>query len=240
MNSRNILSEQINGSTKLTIESTNDELTSESKVYAVNWFNLKNDTVYTIYNLLVGPLLYKLGGRLHFKGLFQKRLEGADSDERKMLLLVYYPSLLHFSRLIKKKFFQLVSVLRVMSVKDFNFGFFTRVDATGASKTKKEDNFKYLIHHFRRSKKDAIELDSLRKVLNPLSISLYFSGNLSANIIVKRGSKASSKAPILMDGLIVYETDEASNFEKLLNTEDFTSIKSQFDSNYLALFKRVG
>ena len=110
-------------------------------------------------------MLHKIGGRLFFKGILKKRLEGNDTDERKMLLLVYYPSLLHFIRLLKKKIFQLASILRITSVKEFNFGFCQRLMDEGPPLTKKTDNLNYVVHHFKMKQAGISGLEALQKDL---------------------------------------------------------------------------
>ena len=97
-------------------------------LYAINWFNTRWAWLYTLYNVLAARLLLKSGGRPVLKANHRKTIDGPASAERQVLLIVQYPSGDSFLDLLQNRMFQVVSLLRMLAVKDFSFVFHRRYD----------------------------------------------------------------------------------------------------------------
>ena len=237
MNSQQQLTQQINKDITISIVPTNAETNLEESIYAINWFDRKRKSLYNLYTTLTGPLALNVGARLHFKGRHIEKIEGDDADKREMLLIVRYPSAESFLKLLANKLFQITSLLRINSVKDFNFGFTKRISPSIGKRPKTNS---YLVHHFRTNSLPDNFLEQLLEISFSSNTNLYYAGTLAANLVVTRDNLPPSKSPFLMDGILVFESDDAENFSKLLDNAAYRKVKSNFSSNYTAYFKRLG
>ena len=103
-------------------------LKDDEPVYAINWFNTRSALVYDFYNFLAVRSVRKIGGGPFIKCKLEKTLIDDDTLRRDVLLIVKYPSLVNFRRMLESTMFQLVSLLRTAAVSDFTFGFTKRQD----------------------------------------------------------------------------------------------------------------
>jgi len=121
------------GRSRAYISLTEGAATFDDEVYAINWFDTNIRWVYDLYNLLASFSLKAIGGVPFFKGHLIKAVHGSSSDCRSTLLVVRYPSLHSFKTMLEKRAFQAVSVLRMLAVRQFTFGF-TRPRNKGTAK----------------------------------------------------------------------------------------------------------
>jgi hypothetical protein len=145
------LSENISNDREISIISISPKYNLIDPIWAINWFNLKNKRLYDFYNYLALPHLLFINAKPLFKGRLIRRIEGNDSDEREMLLIVDYPSPGSFLKMVKSKVFQFKGILRILAVKDVTFGFMKRQDDDGKNEitpSKYESSLVYLVHQF--------------------------------------------------------------------------------------------
>lgn len=200
---------------------------------AVNWFSTKTAWIYHLYNTLAGIQVKKVAGKGIFKGKIMETLWGDSQLEREFLLIVQYPTALQFKKLMENSFFKLVSVLRVIAVKDFTFGFFD-------IKTKEELPQKnaYAVHHFTYAQQDGAT-EALDHLLKQNKVSLFFKGEIAANLIVQKQDEPEKQAPCIMDGVCVFSAMETSVLHHFLCSESFQNYQKQFKTTYVGMLERM-
>ena len=138
--SSNRLSVTLSKSTKIVIEPTEDRkgnaFNIEAPIYAINWFNLKSGVFYNLYTLLARRYVQKVSGKLFFKGKLIKHIEGKEKYLRENLMIVFYSSPEQFLKLLSYKAFQLIGLLRLLSVKRFCLGFTENIDSLSMPQSK--------------------------------------------------------------------------------------------------------
>jgi len=175
-------SRQINKKTKIIIFPVKGGINASTPLYAVNWFNLKYKWLYNFYNKLAAPQVLKVGGKVHFKGFLTRKIKGKDEDGRDALLIVNYTGPNRFLDMISETYFQVISILRITAVKQFNFAFTQRVD-TGSTIGDITKEKYYLVHHYRNTENSSIDLSKLNSILSDTNISLFYAGEKAASII---------------------------------------------------------
>lgn len=238
MNASQSFDQEINKDITVSLVPVNPEITEETSLYAVNWFDRKIKTIYNIYTTLTGPLVLKVGGSLHFKGKHLEKVEGDEVDKREVLLVVNYPKVTSFLSLVANKLFQLTSLLRTNSVKNFNFGFTKRLDESTTIGRGGGKGRAYLVHHFRTNQLTEGEVIQLTAICEEAQVGLFYAGALAANLEVNRGGKRQA-SPFLMDGIFIFRATSRGAFAELLNHDAYKVLKATFDSNYIAHFQRI-
>lgn len=211
-------------------------------VYAVNWFDTRMKWMYDFYNLIAANSVFKIGGKVFFKGQVVKKLLGNVEDSRNMLLIVNYPSAVRFLDLVKDKFFVFVSVLRELAVKDFSFGFTQRLDSQEPLQAKRShfDKSKvYAMHHFRSGKPLAEFLPRLNEIATANAVKIHYGGQISSLLFAQNKQGKEIQVPCLMDGILLYEADKDVSLEALINGESYRKEIAKLDSSYIALLKRT-
>lgn len=211
-------------------------------VYAVNWFDTRMKWMYDFYNLLAAQSVYKIGGKVFFKGQVIKKLAGSEEDSRNMLLIVNYPSGIRFMDLVKDKFFVLVSLLRELAVKDFSFGFTQRLDSQEPLPSKRSyfDKSKvYAMHHFRTDKPVSEFLPRFHEIAAANAVNIHYAGQISALLFAQNNQGKETQVPCLMDGILLYEADREEPLETLISGEKYQAEIEKLESSYIALLKRT-
>jgi len=231
-------SRKLNKSTKIHIRPVTEQIVLENHALcAINWFNLKRNWMYDLYNQCVASRLAKVGGQLLFKGDFVQQIEGKDTDARDMLLIVQYPSVNAFLDLVSNTFFQIASVLRNASVKDFNIGFTQRLSRSQIPTENFADKV-YLVHYFRSTQIPRELSKKLEAIEKSCNVSLYYAGNTVARIEIEKKGKA-VPMPFLMDGIIIFEYTKEKGIRTLLDDAVYKQIREELKDNYLAVFRRI-
>jgi uncharacterized protein (DUF1330 family) len=208
---------------------------SVERIWAINWFNYKNKWLYGLYNKLVASHVIEVGGQLLFKGHNQQTLFGDEKFARETLLIVAYPKIDSFLEMLTINAFQLKSLLRFKSVRDFIFGFTKRVDKnefTPLSKFNGSDS--YLVYHFQGK----VDQNKLYELARDNNVRVFFHGEKMAQIKRSESGKEDVLAPFFMDGIIVFETDSKEITEKFAANEGFLQHKTLNKSSYVAIFAR--
>lgn len=234
----NTIKRQINKQTTIHLKPVNEDVDPQSSFYAINWFDVKFSLLYNLYNKLVASRLFAVGGALHFKGRHKKRIIGEDQDKRDMLLIVYYPDVESFLSLISNKFFQLSSLLRVVSVKRFNLAFTERLDSSSKVVSGNYDARVYLVHTFRVSDWPDGLADKCSDLAKKYDLKVYYLGKKAITLTGEKNDDF-THIPFIMDGIILYEGAKAGQFDNLLADMNYLKIIEGFKSNYIAEFDRI-
>jgi len=223
--SGNRLTIQATKDISISINSNSSQLNIDKKksLYSINWFDTKRAWLYKLYNMLAIRSVLKIGGRPFLKAHCNNLIQGEEQFNRKVLLIVRYPNPASFLKLMSNKYFQLISVFRNSSVKDFTFGF--------ASKTsdrkweKKKDSHFYLFHHYQINSKEEFNVAGiLKNELEQKSIEILFSGEVNQYLSVKKGAKDEVKVPNLIDGLIIYQSQDKELLKQAVLSEKYQSL----------------
>ena len=234
-----IHSAKLPGSLKAFIFRDRSLLNDDETVYAINWFNTRSALVYDFYNFLAVRSVRKIGGGPFIKCKLKRVLLDDDHLRRDVLLIVKYPSLVNFRRMLESTMFQLVSLLRTAAVSDFTFGF-----------TKRQDEGADLPPHNPKAPSESViaviqysgEFDSetLYRLLDKhADIDLYYSGLIGGEIGTGKMSDVCNKVPCIISGIYVLKAESADIFERLIETSDFQSLTQTPKQIYAGLYNRI-
>lgn len=148
---------RISQSLQVHITATKPDARLDLPTYALNWFDTRSLCLYNTYNFLAASSVLSIKGLPFFKARVNQVLQGSDESRRDVLLIVRYPSAHAFKRMLESRYFQVVSVLRIVAVKHFTFAFSQRKDIDDQQQgLTAEDNQRirikpaksYVVHHF--------------------------------------------------------------------------------------------
>ena len=234
------LSIEISATDKICIEPVSDNIVkpfdASASVFAVNWFNLKSSFFYNLYSLLASKYVRKVSGKVHFKGTLINQIEGDKEISRENLLIVSYPSPSQFLKLVSFKFFQMISVFRIIAVKQFCFGFTSRLDSGSGSFSKQQI---YLVYFFQGNKQWLMEnYQDLTTTAENYEVENYYSGLTTARL-VRVSSGKWHVASFNMDGILLFAADSIEQLEKFVEDEYFQAFRKSNISNSIFLFNRT-
>lgn len=216
-----------------------EHLSEDEPFYAINWFNTKSSLIYDFYNSLAVKSVNKVGGAPYFKGRNVKTLQGNAEDRRDVLLVVRYPAIKNFLKMLESKVFMAVSLIRMAAVKDFTFGFTKRAD-TGANFMPIEPNDEgkvfYGVFHYSGDK-------DIRETLNTLisgaDIDIFYHGQIRAHIGTGEQSSEATRVPCEMDGVVIFKSHDNAALENLLQNPAFASLTAETDRSFYGLYTRI-
>ena len=215
------------------------ELTFDEPVYAINWFDTKARWIYDLYNILASRSVVKVGGAACFKGNLVKLIHGEESDRRDVLLVVRYPSLRCFKTMLENKYFQMISVLRVLAVKKFTFGF-AKSRAGGADSSlhsrQRKDGSAYGVHHFKGA---ATIADEIVRLCEGAAIEPFFSGALGAFICAEMKPSPEKRTPCLMDSLVILKAAGQRDLVAFINSSPYQDLVSKTQSSFIGIYDRI-
>lgn len=220
-----------------------DTALPETPVYALNWFNTRSLTLYNWYNRLAEKPLRAAAGSAFFKARLAVELYGNSALQRDILLIVRYPSISAFGSLLRSRYFQLLSVLRVLAVRDFTFAFSSRRDqpdvAAGSGAACPQQAESYLVH-VHRGADTAGEIDRLVQADNALS--MIFSGQVCAHLATgsaaARGRDSEHRIPCVMEHLMVLGAPDRAQLNAFVATQAYRQIIESNDC-YAAIYDRL-
>jgi len=204
-------------------------------LYAINWFNTKVGWLYKFYNMLAVGSVLKVDGKPFFKGKTDRILMGDSKLHRQLLLIVRYPNANSFLKMISGKYFQMISLLRQGAVKDFTFGFATK--RSKAKWKKKVEHLQYVLHHMQY---DTLDLISIEKTLeeSKTKARIFFIGEVNAHIHISNDDKL-QQAPCIIDGLLLFETEDLKQLENFLLGAEYQKMVSNASHSSLTTVKRI-
>jgi hypothetical protein len=202
---------QITGSTKLILEGDSSALAGP--LFAINWFDTSAAWVYHLYNFLASSRLAKAGGRAYFKAYVTDRLLGDESLGRAHLLIVRYPSAEHFLSLVSDKVFQLFSVLRMVSVRNFSFVMHQRRQGPDAIQTPLDDA--YAVLHFHWDSRLNPILDGVKQVAESHEVSVCFASHRAVTIASQNNENDPQLMPFETHTVMLFCASDAQGIRSL-------------------------
>ena len=205
------------------------------RIWAINWFDYKTKWLYSLYNKLVAPHVIQVGGQLLFKGHLKRALFGEEEFSRETLLIVTYPKVENFLDMLSVKAFQLKSLLRVKSVKNFVFGFTKRVDKNeSAPIVKYNGGSSYLVYHYQGNP----DHEKLHELAREQNVKIFFHGEKMAQLKRMEEGKDDVLAPFYMDGILVFEAENEEAVANFAASKGFLQHNIVNKSGFAALFTR--
>ena len=211
-------------------------------VYAINWFNTNPKWIYNFYNFLAARSVFKVGGKVFFKGEMIKPFQGADEDSRDMLLIVNYPSGFKFLELIKGRYFQWISIFRIIAVRKFSFGFTSRLDSEKTLENTYSNFNKskvYVMIHFKAHQPLSNFLPQLNLITESNNIKIHFAGQISSLLYSGDKGGKETQVPCLFDGIILLEGNSDAQLQAAMVKENYQNLIGEFESSYIAFLKRT-
>ena len=234
---------KIAGSISATIEGKLDEI--ETPLFAINWFDTRIAAVYHFYNMLAASRVFKIGGKVFFKGKNLQTICGNESLARKFLLIVNYPSGHAFLDLLSDRIFQIVSVFRALAVKQFSFVLQKRLGEPQLL-TDQVPNLEgpakaYAVLHF--SGNETSQTESTKQQLAQLAAAnqceLQFFGYESGRVSTGKPAVEPSQIPYVTPATVVLSATTQADLLQLFKSAEFEAIAKQFDDHYAALLERT-
>ncbi len=230
------LVKRINSKLSVCLKSVEDRQALEGKLWAMNSLNLKSAFGYHLYLLMASPLARKVGAKLVFKGKLKQLVSGEARKARKVLLIVRYDNGHRFLDLVGNKIFQFLSLLRIKSVKDFNFGFTKNILANRENGNRvRPDNTKcFLVFHFKMAGGIKNDLDDFLNKYENKEVPVVFAGVKVAEIGRQIRSDDPQMMTLLFDGLLLFQASSFIDFENLQGDPAFIRLTNVMEGNFIA------
>ncbi len=225
----------ISKSTKIIIQAKESDVNLNEPLYAINWFSTKREWLYHFYNFLAVGRVKKVGGAAFFKGKITKTVLDEKNAARSLILIVRYPGGQSFKALLEMTYFKLVSIFRLLSVKDFSFGFTQKIklDETGVLR----DNLCYAVHHF-KAESTASFFGKLDTVLAD-KVKVKYAGKMAAQLFFQKADDPPRALPNLMDGIVIFESKSEDDISKMIKSPIYQSLIEALESSYIGFIKRT-
>ena len=230
---------------KVHITALRSEFQLAHPVYAMNWFNTNWLWLYNFYNLLAARSVLKIDGLPFFKARVERTLHGNIEDRRTMLLIVRYPSIENFKRMLESRYFQFVSLFRDIAVKEFTFSFSTRLDVQDTQNSlpiTKIDNYGvYAVHHFRihDDLNSAALTKQVRELAKEARVDLVFSSEISARLYTQQGEKEALPVDTVMENCLILQAQTDADIELLINSDAYQALIAKTQGSFIATLNRV-
>ena len=204
----------------------------DQPMFAINWLDLRSKFLYNLYGYLAFPLAQKVGAKAIFKGYQTDLVQDPAQVNRQVLLIVKYPNPGAFLSLLSRKIFQIISLVRIRGVKNFNLGFSRLLEG---SRGEKKDH--YLVYHYQSgSIKD--QLTTLQTLIGETNVQIFFAAEKVAALHMIRSGK-DREVNLPMKGLIIFSHPSQEALAQIINHPLVKELLESNDGNYLSFFKRV-
>lgn len=231
---------QVTKGTKLVVQGSKQAL--HNPLFAINWFDTRVSWIYHLYNHLSASRLYKIGGKVFFKGKVTRMIAGDASLARRYLLIVNYPSAEHFLDLAADRLFQLFSVLRIIAVKNFSFVMHQRIEGRQLMSDQRQPwaaSNAYALLHFVTNEPIADVVSTLREIASDDSIHVHFASQQAATLAVQTGSDPIQNMPFVTQNVVILEASHASELAELVDGKKFRQLTSSFQNFYAGTVTRL-
>lgn len=217
----------------------------ESPLFAINWFDTRIALVYHFYNWLAASRVFKIGGRVFFKGKNLRSISGDESLARKFLLIVNYPSGHAFLDLLSDRIFQVMSVFRVLAVKRFSFVLQKRIGEPQLLSEQipvlKGPAKSYAVFHFVGT--DRSQLDSTKQHLARIALAhaceMAFFGFESGRVATAGVNSEPNFLGYVTPTTLLFSAATHADLLKFFKSVEFEDFAQQADNHYAALINRV-
>lgn len=231
---------QVTKRTKLVVQGSKQAL--DNPLFAINWFDTRAGWLYQLYNYLSAGRLYKIGGKVFFKGKVTKMIAGDASLARRNLLIVNYPSAEHFLDLAADRLFQFFSVLRIIAVKNFSFVMHQRIEGRQLMSDQRQRwaaSNAYALLHFKTNEPLAVVVSTLREITSDESIHVHFASQQAATLAVQAGSDPIQNVPFITQNVVIIEASQASELADLVDGKKFRQLTSSFQGFFAGTVTRL-
>ena len=229
MNKPNHIGSKITSS--ITAEIHGDLNEVESPLFAINWFDTRIAFVYHLYNLLAASRVFKIGGKILFKGKCGQTISGSEDLARHYLLIVNYPSGHRFLELLSDKLFQLMSVLRIAAVKRFSFVLHQRQGEPQLLPNIKSvfdpsDHYAVLQIQLPKESKEAKAFDfpAFERLAEQHNSQVFFASRVAGRVVLNKDKAESDAMSFLTDVTLVIKSATAKNVLDCLTPDQVASL----------------
>ena len=230
------LKTKVTKSTDILLRAKDKGINLNDPIYAINWFATKAEWMYHFYNKLANKSVVKIGGKALFKGKVTETILDEYNGDRDLILIVQYPSGPQFMKLFESLYFKLVSLIRILAVKNFTFGFTHKQHFNESSQL--EDGLHYALHHFKAEKISPEFFSDLSTLLNDHA-TIKYSGKMVAHLFSKEKNQPEEAIESIMDGLIILESESEEELRKIIQSEGYKKLTEPLDASYIGLLKRI-
>ena len=225
---------QITSKLKLILRGDSQRLASP--LYAINWFDTRPAWIYHLYNFLAMGRLKRAGGKAFFKGRVVRRLSGDESLARQHLLIVNYPSADHFLNLVSDKLFQVISLLRMLSVRRFSFVMHERIDsATNAVEPSEPSTFHAVLHFHSNTPESVVR--QVETAATAASARVVFSGHEAVRVHSESGDSKNAMDYVTPNTMVFAAASE-NDLESCFQSAEMQDALKHADQHYAGLVKR--
>ena len=239
------LTRDITGSIRADIVGNPDDI--NGPLYAINWFDTRVAIIYHFYNLLAASRVYKIGAKPLFKGKCQQTISGDPEMARKFLLIVNYPSGTRFLDLLSDRIFQLMSVFRIMAVKQFSFVFHKRKELhqTPAAGQPFDSSDRYAVLHFKESTDGSDEggndnrFSELDDIATSHQAEIFFAGSVTGQVVLVNKSGKQDPMSFITHGTVLLKTTDQQTMAKLFESAEMQTFLSAAPGYFASYIKRT-
>jgi len=232
---------QITQRTKIVLEALYDKNALTTPLFAINWLNTRSLWLYNIYNLLASRSLFRVGGKVLFKGRVTETLLGSSDDAREVLLIVNYPSGVCFLDLLSDPFFQAISLLRMAAIRDFSFVLNQRGDGPEQLERQMQSfnpSHAWAVQLFSSDRDIGEEIQTLRALADQEGITLHFA-SWRAAIVHSENSKGIRKSlNYVTDRVVIFEADSQARLRAAV-AGPYREFASGVLNSYIGLLNRM-
>jgi len=236
MENKNEMVGNVTGKMKAIIRANHESTDLNTTFYAINWFSTKIEWMYHFYNFLATRSVLKVGAKPFFKGKVSKTFLDENDTGRELILIVKYPGGQNFIKLMEDTYFKLVSIFRILSVKNFTFGFTKKESLDNNSFL--EDRLSYAIHHFKMVDIDQSFFEKFNQLVNH-NIQIKYAGFMVAQLYSQKVPAPAEAIPNLMDGLVIFEAQSEELIQEMFNSEVYQNLIKELDSSYIGFLDRI-
>ena len=212
-------------------------------LYAINWFDTRLAFIYHFYNLLAAQRVFRVGAKVMFKGKCQQTIGGDSEMARQFLLIVSYPSGNRFMDLLADRIFQLMSVFRIMAVKQFSFVFHkrTEIHQTPAAGLSFDASDCYAVLHLDKpaSGSNDDRLSVLDGIATSYQAEIFFAGSLAGQVVLVNKSGKQDPMPFITDCTVLLKTGNNQSMATLFASPEMEAFLTTTPKYFAAYIKRA-
>jgi len=232
---------RITRGTKIVLQSVQDADVLKNPLFAINWFNTRSLWLYNFYNWVASRSLFKVGGKVLFKGRVMETLLGSPEDRREILLIVNYPSGERFLDLLSGRFFQITSLLRLAAVRDFSFVLNQRIDGPALLENRNQTfdaSRAWAVHLYSSDRDVHEEVQLLRTFAAQDRLTLHFA-SLRAVIVHSEDNNGSQKPfDHVTDRVVILEAENQEQLRTAVSGS-YHEFTTSVSGSYIGLLNRM-
>ena len=232
----------ITGSLRAEIVGNADDI--NGPLFAINWFDTRLAFVYHFYNLLAAQRVFRIGGKLLFKGKCKQTIAGNPEMARQFLLIVRYPSGTRFLDLLADRIFRLMSVFRIMAVKRFSFVFHKRrqIHETPEAGQSFDSHDCYAVLHFKTPPDGSVEdqFSKLDNIAAAHQAEIFFAGSRAGQVVLTKISTGKQDPmSFITDTTVLMKTENPQTMAALFAAAEMKDFLDATPEHFASYVKRT-